>query len=146
MCSSLRVVRTFTLLDPLHPLALRSSRYFHNILTSFAGVLAQIACANDVLLSPGSYCAFFQNGASGTLYEAIGFMQNLRNATCSICGSSPTETGNDVSKGELTVNYASNGGCNRNYLGDPDAVFCPTQSLSGGGGDLPPVGGYGGDG
>lgn len=113
------------------------------MLTSLAGVLASIACANDAVLAVGSYCAYFQNGASGTLYEAIGFMQNLKSINCQTCGSSPTQPGNDVSSGELTVNYVSDGGCNHDAL---EPVYCPTQSGSGGGGDLPPIGGSGGDG
>ncbi|TWU73330.1 hypothetical protein ED733_004635 [Metarhizium rileyi] len=62
----------------------------------------QIACSHG---SQGSVCAFYQNGASGTARDAYKWVQGLLDHKCRQCGSIPTQPGNDVSKGELTVNY-----------------------------------------
>ncbi|OAA52155.1 Killer toxin, Kp4/SMK-like, core [Cordyceps fumosorosea ARSEF 2679] len=68
----------------------------------------QIACSHG---SQGSICAFYQNGASGSTKDAYGQLQQLLDHKCHACGSVPTEPGNDVSKGELTVNYVSKPCC-----------------------------------
>ncbi|CEJ80551.1 hypothetical protein VHEMI00727 [[Torrubiella] hemipterigena] len=67
-----------------------------------------IACSHG---SMGSVCAFYQNGASGSAKDAYKQLQDLMNHGCKLCGSIPTQPGNDVSKGELTVNYVTNPGC-----------------------------------
>lgn len=64
----------------------------------------QIACT-------GSLCTFFQNGASGNAGDASGLLQQLLDHGCHKCGSVPTQPGNDVSKGELTVNVVGNPSC-----------------------------------
>lgn len=64
----------------------------------------QIACT-------GSLCAFYQNGASGTAGQASGLLQQLLDHGCKKCGSCPTQPGNDVSKGELTVNIVGSPSC-----------------------------------
>ncbi|OAA52154.1 Killer toxin, Kp4 [Cordyceps fumosorosea ARSEF 2679] len=64
----------------------------------------QIACT-------GSLCTYFQNGASGTASDASELLQQLRDHGCKKCGSAPTQPGNDVSKGELTVNVVGDPHC-----------------------------------
>ncbi|TQV90464.1 hypothetical protein V2A60_010454 [Cordyceps javanica] len=64
----------------------------------------QIACT-------GSLCAFYQNGASGSAGQTSEFLQQLLDHGCKKCGSVPTQPGNDVSKGELTVNVVGNPSC-----------------------------------
>lgn len=68
----------------------------------------QIACSHG---QQGSICAFYQSGASGTAQDAYGQIQGLLNHKCRQCGSIPTQPGNDVSKGQLTVNYVSKPCC-----------------------------------
>ncbi|KAJ6441632.1 KP4 killer toxin [Purpureocillium lavendulum] len=68
----------------------------------------QLACSQG---SQGSVCAFYQNGASGSAQEAYGQLKALMDHGCQQCGSIPTQPGNDVSKGELTVNYVGNPCC-----------------------------------
>ncbi|CAM6093128.1 unnamed protein product [Calypogeia fissa] len=55
-----------------------------------------------------SICAFLQN-VSGTKTGAQikGYVQALLQHGCNVCGSDPTEPGNDVNQGELTVNYVA---------------------------------------
>ena len=61
----------------------------------------QVACA-------GNFCAFLQNAPEAkTVAQVKGYVQALLNHGCQVCGSDPTEPGNDVSKGQLTVNYVS---------------------------------------
>lgn len=62
----------------------------------------QLACASGQY---ASICAFYQNGASGDANRAAELLQGLVDHGCSQCGSNPTNPGNDVSKGELTVKY-----------------------------------------
>ncbi|KHN97636.1 Killer toxin, Kp4 [Metarhizium album ARSEF 1941] len=64
----------------------------------------QIACT-------GTLCAFYQNGATGTARQTSGFPRALLDHGCKKCGSVPTQPGNDVSKGELTVNVVGNPHC-----------------------------------
>ena len=64
----------------------------------------QIACT-------GSLCAFYQNGASGTADQTSTFLGQLLDHGCHKCGSVPTQGGNDVSKGELTVNVVGDPHC-----------------------------------
>mgnify|MGYP005988751167 CR=1 FL=1 len=89
----------------------------------------QLACSHG---SQGSFCAFYQSGASGSAKDAYNQVQQLldhgtknnftsnhkgRNLTlclgCGGCGSVPTvqDGSNDVSKGQLTVNYVTNPSC-----------------------------------
>lgn len=57
----------------------------------------------------GNCCAFLQN-VSGTKTGAQlkGYMRQLVDHGCDKCGSVPTEPGNNVDNGELTVNFVSN--------------------------------------
>ncbi|TQV90463.1 Killer toxin, Kp4/SMK-like, core [Cordyceps javanica] len=71
----------------------------------------QLACSGGKY---SSICAFYQNGASGTADRAAELLQGLVDHGCSQCGSNPTEPGNDVSKGELTVNIVSAPCCSGN--------------------------------
>ncbi|OAA38378.1 Killer toxin, Kp4/SMK-like, core [Metarhizium rileyi] len=71
----------------------------------------QIACAQGQY---SSVCAFYQNGASGNANDAARQLQGLIDHKCSQCGSIPTQPGNDVSKGELTVNIVSAPCCKGN--------------------------------
>ncbi|OJJ43607.1 hypothetical protein ASPZODRAFT_136060 [Penicilliopsis zonata CBS 506.65] len=66
---------------------------------------AHIVCTTE-------QCAFYQSGASGTIADALGHIQNLIKHGCKVCGSDPTQPGNDVSKGQLTVNSVSSPNCN----------------------------------
>ncbi|KAK2596163.1 hypothetical protein QQS21_006440 [Conoideocrella luteorostrata] len=75
--------------------------------------IVQLACAQGKY---ASICAFYQNGASGTANEAAGQLQGLVDHKCSQCGSIPTQPGNDVSKGELTVNIVSAPCCKGNCV------------------------------
>ncbi|CAK7275088.1 hypothetical protein SEPCBS119000_006501 [Sporothrix epigloea] len=68
----------------------------------------QIVCSKGQI---DSVCVFFQKGASGTAQDALTHVQNLLNHGCSTCGSDPTQDGNDVSTGELTVNAVSDACC-----------------------------------
>ncbi|KAL2628949.1 hypothetical protein R1flu_013635 [Riccia fluitans] len=59
----------------------------------------------------GNICAFLQNVASPgtkTAAQIKGYVTNLLNHGCNVCGSDPTEPGNNVNNGQLTVNYVSN--------------------------------------
>ncbi|KAL4722230.1 hypothetical protein ACLX1H_011009 [Fusarium chlamydosporum] len=58
----------------------------------------QIACTGDT-------CAFFQSGATGTAEEVSSDLQALLDHGCKKCGSVPTQPGNNVDDGQLTVNY-----------------------------------------
>ncbi|PNY25346.1 Uncharacterized protein TCAP_04717 [Tolypocladium capitatum] len=64
----------------------------------------QIACT-------GSLCAFYQSGATGSAEMASAQMGALLDHGCEKCGSCPTLPGNDVSKGELTVDVVGNPMC-----------------------------------
>ncbi|KAI0204136.1 killer toxin, Kp4/SMK-like protein, core [Astrocystis sublimbata] len=57
----------------------------------------------------GHCCAFLQN-ISGTKNggQIKGYVQQLLSHGCGKCGSVPTEPGNNVNTGQLTVNYVSN--------------------------------------
>ncbi|EEB89054.1 hypothetical protein MPER_12899 [Moniliophthora perniciosa FA553] len=65
----------------------------------------QIACLAHL-------CAFFQDTRTtnnGATVKTL--LQGLLNHGCTKCGSIPTLPGNDVSTGQLTVNYVSGMGC-----------------------------------
>ncbi|CAK7269827.1 hypothetical protein SEPCBS119000_003770 [Sporothrix epigloea] len=59
----------------------------------------------------GSICAFYQKGASGTAQQALDHVQKLLDHGCRACGSDPTQDGNNVNAGELTVNAAGSPCC-----------------------------------
>ncbi|KAF4336668.1 killer toxin Kp4 SMK-like core [Fusarium beomiforme] len=67
----------------------------------FFGDGAQIACTSG---DAGSICAFYQSGASGTANDAFHQMQEIIDHGCKLCGSVPTQPGNNVANGQLTVN------------------------------------------
>ncbi|KAK0252868.1 hypothetical protein LTS09_012025 [Friedmanniomyces endolithicus] len=63
----------------------------------------------------GGICSFLQATSSGVQGGVIkGLVQELQKHGCNACGSIPTTSQNDVSKGELTVNFVSGNinGCN----------------------------------
>ncbi|KAF4447821.1 killer toxin, Kp4 [Fusarium austroafricanum] len=57
----------------------------------------------------GQLCAFYQNIGSRTFTkeQSVAFLDQLRQHGCSKCGSIPTDPGNDVKNGQLTVNYVA---------------------------------------
>lgn len=65
----------------------------------------QIACVPAVSLYHGSFCAFYQDGASGTAQDVYNELGQLMNYGCSACGSVSTNPG------ILTVNYVSDACC-----------------------------------
>ncbi|QPG95658.1 hypothetical protein C2857_001585 [Epichloe festucae Fl1] len=71
----------------------------------------QLACAQGQY---ASVCAFYQSGASGTANDAAGQLQRLIDHGCGQCGSIPTQPGNDVKKGQLTVNIVGAPCCKGN--------------------------------
>lgn len=73
--------------------------------------LAQIACTQG---NSGSICAFYQSGASGSARDAFGHIQQIIDHGCSLCGSVPTQEGNNVDDGQLTVNFVSDPCCEGN--------------------------------
>ncbi|KAJ5126309.1 hypothetical protein N7526_008486 [Penicillium atrosanguineum] len=64
----------------------------------------QIACA-------GSLCAFYQNGAGGTADDTSSYLQALIHHKCKTCGSVPTQSGNNIAAGALTVNVVGQPKC-----------------------------------
>lgn len=91
-------------------------------------------------LGIGGVCAFAQdtNGAGITLDRARQLMDGLLDHGCSVCGSNPTQPGNNVKNGELTVNYVKNPSCTGNCLGagaglNPSAGQGETSSADGAG-------------
>ncbi|OAA61557.1 Killer toxin, Kp4 [Cordyceps fumosorosea ARSEF 2679] len=66
----------------------------------------QIACVGHVT---GRLCAFYQNigNRSFNKGQTLNYLAALGNHGCRVCGSVPTDDGNDTSKGELTVNYVA---------------------------------------
>ncbi|KAM0266214.1 hypothetical protein ACHAPA_007216 [Fusarium lateritium] len=75
----------------------------------------QIACSGGQW---GSICAFFQSGASGNTDRAVQLIQGILDHGCTQCGSIPTQDGNNVANGQLTVNYVEHPCCS----GD---CYCP---------------------
>lgn len=57
----------------------------------------------------GRLCAFYQNigNRSFNTQQTLEYLNRLLEHGCEVCGSVPTDDGNDVSKGELTVNYVA---------------------------------------
>ncbi|KAK5993977.1 KP4 killer toxin [Cladobotryum mycophilum] len=74
-----------------------------------AGV--QLACSEG---DKGTICAFFQSTSGGTANQAAQLIQGLKDHGCGVCGSNPTNPGNDVSHGQLTVNVVSSPCCKGN--------------------------------
>lgn len=71
----------------------------------------QIACAQG---DSGSFCAFYQKGASGTAQEALDQLQNIINHGCRRCGSTLTSPSHQAGDGLLTVNAKANPCCKGN--------------------------------
>ncbi|KAF9779696.1 hypothetical protein IL306_001292 [Fusarium sp. DS 682] len=65
-----------------------------------------VAC---VPFATGSLCAFYQNIGSRTFTkeQTVSFLDSLRDHGCTKCGSIPTDAGNNVDNGELTVNFVA---------------------------------------
>lgn len=57
----------------------------------------------------GRLCAFYQNIGSRTFNrgQSLTYLGYLLDHGCRVCGSVPTDDGNNVNNGELTVNYVS---------------------------------------
>lgn len=66
----------------------------------------QIACVPHVT---GRLCAFYQNIGDRKFNkgQTVSYLDNLKNHGCRVCGSIPTDDGNNVSNGQLTVNFVS---------------------------------------
>ncbi|KAM4062183.1 kp4 domain-containing protein [Hirsutella rhossiliensis] len=64
----------------------------------------QIACT-------GSLCVTYESGASNTADATSSYLQALLDHGCKKCGSVPTQPGNDVKKGQLTVNIVGDPKC-----------------------------------
>ncbi|SPJ72614.1 related to KP4 killer toxin [Fusarium torulosum] len=64
----------------------------------------QVACTGDT-------CAFYQSGATGTADDVSWALQALLDHGCKKCGSVPTQDGNNVDDGQLTVNFVSEPSC-----------------------------------
>jgi hypothetical protein len=64
----------------------------------------QVGC---IAHATGRLCAFYQNIGDRTFNQAqtLMYLQWLLDHSCRVCGSVPTDDGNDVNNGELTVNY-----------------------------------------
>ncbi|KAL3679138.1 hypothetical protein R1sor_022094 [Riccia sorocarpa] len=80
-----------------------------------------IACSDNI-------CAFLQN-ISGTKTGAQikGYVDQLLAHGCSKCGNVPTEPGNDVSTGQLTVNWSRS---SRQYLDSLLWYAYPTAGIT----------------
>ncbi|KAK3187651.1 hypothetical protein K4F52_003709 [Lecanicillium sp. MT-2017a] len=65
-----------------------------------------VACVSHVT---GRLCAFYQNIGSRTFNkgQSVTYLDQLKDHGCRVCGSIPTDPGNNVSNGQLTVNYVS---------------------------------------
>lgn len=65
-----------------------------------------VACVPHVT---GRLCAFYQNIGSRTFNkgQSVSYLDQLKDHNCRVCGSIPTDAGNDVKNGQLTVNYVS---------------------------------------
>lgn len=65
-----------------------------------------LACVPHVT---GRLCAFYQNIGSRTFNkgQSVSYLDGLLGHHCRVCGSIPTDDGNNGANGELTVNYVS---------------------------------------
>ena len=57
----------------------------------------------------GRLCAFYQN-IGGRLFnkdQSLNYLNQLSEHGCRVCGSVPTDPGNNVANGQLTVNFVS---------------------------------------
>jgi hypothetical protein len=66
----------------------------------------QIACKSHFT---GRLCAFYQGIGSRTFNkeQSVAYLDQLLEHKCDHCGSIPTDPGNDVTKGQLTVNFVA---------------------------------------
>ncbi|KAL7809321.1 killer toxin Kp4/SMK [Trichoderma aethiopicum] len=66
----------------------------------------QIGCVPHVT---GRLCAFYQNVGDRTFttQQTLTYLDWLMDHGCTVCGSVPTDDGNNVDNGELTVNYVA---------------------------------------
>lgn len=65
----------------------------------------QLGCSNNL-------CAYYQNLPGGeSAQTAYSKVTDLVNHGCTQCGSCPTQDGNDVSTGEITLNYVTSACC-----------------------------------
>lgn len=65
-----------------------------------------LACVPHVT---GRLCAFYQNigGRTFNKGQSVTYLDQLKDHGCRVCGSIPTDPGNNVGNGQLTVNYVS---------------------------------------
>ncbi|CAF9936388.1 MAG: hypothetical protein HETSPECPRED_010316 [Heterodermia speciosa] len=60
----------------------------------------------QIICNANNICVFFQNTSTDKSEGAAQLgLNDLVAHGCNVCGSDPTEPGNDVSKGQLTVNF-----------------------------------------
>ena len=66
----------------------------------------QIACVPHVT---GRLCAFYQNIGNRRFNkgQTLNYLAGLQGHNCRVCGSIPTDDGNNVENGQLTVNFVS---------------------------------------
>ncbi|KAL6695665.1 killer toxin Kp4/SMK [Trichoderma pleuroticola] len=66
----------------------------------------QIACVG---LATGRLCAFYQNVGNRVFSkgQTLNYLNQLLGHGCRVCGSVPTDSGNNVDNGELTVNFVA---------------------------------------
>ncbi|PTB53232.1 hypothetical protein M431DRAFT_88951 [Trichoderma harzianum CBS 226.95] len=66
----------------------------------------QVACVG---LATGRLCAFYQNigNRQFSKSQTVTFLDQLMDHGCRVCGSIPTDSGNNVDNGELTVNFVA---------------------------------------
>ena len=65
-----------------------------------------LACVPHVT---GRLCAFYQNigGRTFNKEQSVTYLDQLQDHGCRVCGSIPTDPGNNVGNGQLTVNFVS---------------------------------------
>ncbi|CAF9940637.1 MAG: hypothetical protein HETSPECPRED_002473 [Heterodermia speciosa] len=87
-----------------------SSSTMRNLQSRMQGVPADAYFSNgeQIICNEHQICVFFQSisGVKRQSAAQLG-LNDLVAHGCNICGSDPTEPGNDVSKGQLTVNWVS---------------------------------------
>ncbi len=74
-------------------------------------------------------CAYYQNGASGTVEDTLSHIQNLQDFGCKGCGSDPIQKGGPVRMGELTVNWVESPNCRRFHLCPPSDDYTCSWDL-----------------
>lgn len=70
---------------------------------------------SSVTIGDPSLCIFYQNtsGRKFTVAQAVASVQGLLDHGCKVCGSNPTDEGNNVANGQLTANMVAAGNVRR---------------------------------